>query len=267
MNLYQLSRAILSLSPQPIVKLRFARIIYFTHKELIRKGFMQIEDIAYIRSPLGPVPESLKKLAVDYRDITLQKTTSDLSYASEEFLINHNSIDQETNFLEQYRDILKVIDQTLQALSLHRTPELIEASHDPSWLANFNGTRYFLTAADLKNTFPFTKIRLRIRIKPTPKNSASANELGRIQANLLRGMLNDIVKESTDLEYPDEACRAGNDDKTPTTLKFSVLPIKTPFNLFKSLSQKKPKPSTPKPPSRHLDNPAEPDDKNKKTTS
>ena len=87
---------------------------------------MQIEDIAYIRSPLGPVPEGLKKLAVDYRDITLQKTTSDLSYASEEFLINHNSIDQETNFLEQYRDILKVIDQTLQALSLHLLRQLLQ---------------------------------------------------------------------------------------------------------------------------------------------
>lgn len=266
MNLYQLSRAILSLSPQPITKLRFARILYFVHKELIRKGFMQIEDIAYIRSPLGPVPEGLKKLALNYRDIILQKTTSDLSYASEEFLIDHDSVDQETNFLEQYRDILKVIDQTLQALNLHRTPELIEASHDPSWLANFNGVRYFLTPADLKNTFPFAKVRLRIRIKPTPKNSASTNDLGRIQANLLRGMLNDIVKESTDLEYPDETPTPGDNNKTPTTLKLSILPIKTPFNLLKSLSQKKPKSLPKESPSHPSDNSLKSDDNNKKET-
>ena len=244
MDLYQLSRAILSLSPGPITKIRFARLIYFTHKELIRKGLMQITDIAYIRSPLGPVPEGLQKLAHTYDDIALQKSDSTLSYAAEEFVMK-NSIDEETNFLEQYRDVLKIIDRTLQELKQHRTLELIEASHDPSWHANFNGTRYYLTTADLKNTFPFAKIRLRIRIKPEPQagTTASKSDLGRIQANLLRGMLNDIVKESTDLEYPDEPLSPDSSlpsrDNPP--LKFSILPLKASFGLLKNLSKKPPK--------------------------
>lgn len=56
MNLYQLSKTILLLNKAPINKVRFARVIYFVHKELIRKKFMSAEDIAYIRSPLGLSP-------------------------------------------------------------------------------------------------------------------------------------------------------------------------------------------------------------------
>lgn len=86
MNLYQISRAILSLSPTPISKIRFTRVVYFVHKELVRKGFMQLDDISYLRSPLGPVPDGLPQLAHNYAEIMLQKSsTEQLSYADEEF--------------------------------------------------------------------------------------------------------------------------------------------------------------------------------------
>ena len=200
MTLYHISSAILSLSPTPISKIRFTRVVYFVHKELVRKGFMQLDDISYLRSPLGPVPDGLPQLAHNYAEIMLQKSsTEQLSYADEEFFLQPNdSSKDETAFLEQYRDVLKVIDQTLRALALRRTPELIEASHDPSWQANRNGSVYTITKTDLKNTFPFAKtLKIRFHTKINP------NEIGQIQANLLKGMLNDIVRESTDLEYPD----------------------------------------------------------------
>ena len=51
MNLYELSKAILAVSQQPIDRVRFTKTIYFIHKELIRKGQMKPEDIPYLRLP------------------------------------------------------------------------------------------------------------------------------------------------------------------------------------------------------------------------
>lgn len=202
MNLYQLSKTILLLNKAPINKVRFARVVYFVHKELIRKKFMSPEDIAYIRSPLGPIPEGLLKLTLEHPNIIASPASDRPSFAAEEYTINLSESEQaeETLMLEQYRDVLKATERTLKALSAYSTPELVEASHaDPSWNANFNGARYLITPADLKNPFPFATIRVKIRIK-----RPASNELGALQANLLRGMMQDIVKESTDLEYPDE---------------------------------------------------------------
>lgn len=200
MNLYELARTILLLNHSPINRVRFARIIYFIHKELIRKKFMSPEDIAYIRSPLGPIPEGLLHLALEHPNIITHPATGP-SFAAEEYAIDLSDTDEteETLMLEQYREVLKATERTLKALSPYTTPELVEASHaDPSWINNFNGARFFIAPADLKNPFPFTAIRIKIRVKPAP------SELGALQANLLRGMMQDIVKESTDLEYPDQ---------------------------------------------------------------
>lgn len=206
MNLYELSKTILSLNKAPINKVRFARVIYFVHKELIRKKFMSPEDIAYIRSPLGPIPEGLLRLTLEHPNITAHPALGP-SFAAEEYTINLSDADEteETLMLEQYRDILKATERTLKALSAYTTPELVEASHaDPSWINNFNGVHFFITPADLKNPFPFTTIRIKIRVKPAP------SEISALQANLLRGMMRDIVKESTDLEYPDQASTQTN---------------------------------------------------------
>lgn len=238
MNLNELSRAILSLSQTPISKIRFARIIYFIHKELIRKGFMKPDDIIYRRAPLGPVPEALPSLTLNTNHIILKQSDSPLSYANESYTIaNNTNEDQETLLLEQYRDILSVIDRTLQALAPYNTSELIEASHDPSWQQHYNGSDYTITQADLKNNFPFNLLH-----KPRPKKSP-ANDLGQIQANLLRGMLADIVKESTGLEYPDDP----NTNTPPSPESPPILTIKIITNLpkksldfLKKLSKKKP---------------------------
>lgn len=200
MNLYELARTILSINKAPINRARFARVIYFVHKELIRKKFMSPEDITYIRSPLGPIPEGLLRLALEHPNIITHPSLGP-SFAAEEYTINLTDTDEaeETAMLEQYREVLKATERTLKALSPYTTPELVEASHsDPSWINNFNGTHFFITPADLRNPFPFTAIRIKIRVKPAP------SELGALQANLLRGMMQDIVKESTDLEYPDQ---------------------------------------------------------------
>lgn len=198
MNLHELASAILFLNQQPISRVRFSRTIYFVHKELIRKKLMRAEDIPYVRLPLGPVPEGFTALALGNTNISVRPIHSPgLSYEAEEFIFTADqALQGEPDHQEAIR---RAISKTLIALSTHPTSELVAASHDLSWRTHANGERYFLTSADLKNTFPFTPILLRIRLK-RPVN----NEIGLLQATLLRGMLNDIVRESTDLEYPDD---------------------------------------------------------------
>lgn len=247
MNLYQLSKTILLLSRTPINKVRFARVVYFVHKELIRKKFMSPEDIAYIRSPLGPVPDGLLKLALDHPNIITNPASDRPSFAAEEYAINPTAAEEaeETLMLEQYREVLQAVERTLKALAPHTTPELVQASHaDPSWITNFNGARFFITPADLKNPFPFNAIRVKIRIKrPTP------NELGALQANLLRGMMDDIVKESTDLEYPNDYPNQQTPPKSPTSPKLNPLDLIATLPFLKHLNPRsKPEQKPNKPP-------------------
>lgn len=230
MTLYELARTILLLNRHPISKVRFARTIYFTHKELVRKKFMKIEDIAYIRSPLGPIPDGFLSLARDYAEITIKHNPSaGLSYAAEEYTINPDArSDEETSMLEQYRDILAAVERTLTALQPYTTPQLVDISHyEPSWLEHSNGEIYYLSTADLKETFPFSPFspkQLKIRLVRTNNNKAGA-----LQATLLKGMIADIVKESTDLEYPDDK----NTSKPPRK------PLNRPFLRLKFRIRKK----------------------------
>lgn len=256
MSLYELSKTILLINKVPINRARFARVIYFVHKELIRKKFMSPEDITYIRSPLGPIPEGLLRLSLEHPNIITHHATGP-SFAAEEYTIKLSDTDEaeETLMLEQYREVLKTTERTLKALSAYTTPELVEASHaDPSWVNNFNGARFIITPADLKNPFPFVAVRIKIRVKPTP------NELGALQANLLRGMMQDIVKESTDLEYPDQI----SDSITPSTSNSSAnqrphksAPKLNPLSLLSALpflKHSKTSPKSPKTPSKSLQN-------------
>ncbi len=191
MNLYELAHAILAVNGQPIDRMRFTKTIYFVHKELVRKGKMKAQDITYIRLPLGPVPTGFLDLTGEHRDIKLRPIPAHILYAAEEYYVESTPEQPAT-------EIAAIIKRLLQLLKAHSTTELVIASQDPSWLAHQNGEEYTISSADLRNTFPLPHIRLKIRIKRQP------NHLGALQAHLLRGMLNDIVKESTDLEYPDE---------------------------------------------------------------
>ncbi len=230
MTIQELAHTILRINRTPISRVRFARIIYFVHKELIRKKFMTPEDIAYIRSPLGPIPEGFATLAENSLNIIVshRDDPDDLSYTAEEYAVrNHTDaeIDAETTMLEQYRDILNTIENTLKTIRGYTTPELIQTCHrEPSWLAHANGELYYITPEDLKKSLPtpnFSPIRIKIRLIGHPSSKKSA-----MQANLLRGMIADIVKESTDLEYPNDAkTNTAKQPKQKTARKLKIIKL------------------------------------------
>lgn len=208
MNQLDLARIILLLIGRPVSKVRLARLIYFVHKDLIRKKLLMPTSILYIRSPLGPIPDGYTTLTLESEDIIAQpNTSSNLSYAAEDYAVSERAIETESTLLEQYRDMLGVIEKTLKILQPYTTPELIRISHnEPSWLAHHNGEIYQISPQDLKLTFPEQKpLHLKLNLIPlADKSKTQTNKIGAMQAHLLRGMIADIVKESTDLEYPDD---------------------------------------------------------------
>ncbi len=196
MTLPELATAILWLNQAPISRIRFTKTIYFVHKELVRKHLMTPEDITYLRLPLGPVPEGFMSLTMESLNIQVRPVSNhNLSYEAEEYVSAGVTSLQN---LETNPPLRSAIVRTLAALNTHTTNELVKASYDPSWLTHPNGSRFHLSAADLKNTFPFSQIRIKIRLRRPRRN-----DIGALQATLLRGMIDDIVRESTDLEYPD----------------------------------------------------------------
>lgn len=218
MRLHELASLILAIEHRPVRRVRFAKAIYFAHKALVNQKLMLISDITYIRLPLGPVPDGFLTLALDYPNLISEKTDviGHLSYESEFFSVHPNP---DTFIAEFDPKITAIVRQILTLLDAFLTPELVKHSQDPSWLTHFNGEHYELTPLDLKNTFPIlpkaqrlfqktakitiklpSKLRLQLKIPP----NSTPTEIGTLQANLLRGMLKDIVKESTDLEYPDD---------------------------------------------------------------
>lgn len=212
MKLKQLTELVLSLNETPLTRIRLTKAIYFVHKELIRKKLMGTQDITYVRLPLGPAPIGLPEIILDNPNIIIQDIPSNLLYENQTYTINKPIINAKP-------EVISVTKKTLKLLQAYRTAELVHASQDPSWLAHSNGTEYHLTTADLKNPFPNAQIRFKIHIKATPNN-----EGGELQATLLRGMLTDIVKESTDLEYPDtvQPPKAPNDQDSLKLRKFTI---------------------------------------------
>lgn len=211
MDLKQLTELILSLNETPLTRIRLTKAIYFVHKELVRKKLMALQDITYIRLPLGPAPDGLLDIILNHPEIIIQDIPSNLLYENKTY-----TIDQKES--GSVSDIVNTTQKILSLLKKHRTTELVRASQDPSWIAHKNGEKYQLTPDDLKNIFPNTQIHFKIRVKATP------NEIGSLQATLLRGMLNDIVKESTDLEYPDDhkQNQAPNDQDSIKLHKFTI---------------------------------------------
>ncbi len=197
MTLLQLANLILALNQQPIRRIRLAKLIYFAHKELIRKGIMQPNDIQYLRMPLGPTPIGLVSLTEDSNDeiYTTKIPSPLLTFESEEF---------STHLTPQAAEQLSpksslIIKKLLYNLDKKPTSELIKLSQrDPSWRIHHNGEHYHITSNDLKNPLPRIQLKINI-VRHLPNNETEA-----IQAALLRGMAPDIIEESTDLEYPDE---------------------------------------------------------------
>lgn len=217
MNLKQLTNLVLNLSETPLTRIRLAKTIYFVHKELTRKKLMQSQDIAYIRLPLGPTPDGLSNIIANHPEIiTRNITNTNLLYENTTFTSNQT---QSTDYPPEIANTTK---KTIKLLQNYPTPHLVRASQDPSWFAHKNGESYHFTQTDLKNPFPNNPLGIKIHIKTTPKN-----EIGALQATLLRGMLTDIVKESTDLEYPDQS-HADQDPQDGDSIKLHKFTIKFP---------------------------------------
>jgi len=216
MNLEQLTELVLELNEAPLTRIRLTKAIYFVHKELARKKLMKLEDITYIRLPLGPAPDKLPEIILNHPDIIIQDAPTNLLYENKIY-----SLEKQGTTEGIRAEVASTVQKTLKLLQSCRTPELVQASQDPSWTTHANGEKYHITPADLKNQFPNTGLRLKIHIKPP------ANEIGALQATLLRGMLADIVKESTDLEYPNAEAQ----NKTPNdqdSIKLHKFIIKLP---------------------------------------
>lgn len=182
--LNHLAKNILALERNPISKVRFAKTIYFVYKELVRNQLVDIKSLKFIRMPLGPVPDGFMALSDDAIKITHTPAGSGLIYESVNYHTDalFNGSNAEKN----------IIQKTLNILRKNSTSELVEISHkDYSWLNNKNGNRYHITDKDMANNLSLLT------------DTTNQDNDDRLQASLVRGMLDDIVSESTDLEYPE----------------------------------------------------------------
>jgi len=192
MNLYDYAKLILTIQSQGLSKVRFAKTIYFVHKELSRLGYTSVNDLEYIRMPLGPVPDGYMTLEKDHGDILCDENETGLSYNTINYRLKKRKI-----FLpsKQKNPLHKDVEALLKRLEGVPTSALVELSHkEYSWLNHTNGERYYIHSKDMKNKFP-TKVG---RIEHELQEQS-------LQASLVRGMLEDIVSESTALEYPTDA--------------------------------------------------------------
>jgi len=187
MDMKRLARNILSLeNSHTLSKVRFAKTIYFVHKELIRNSLLSKDSIQYIRMPLGPVPLGFMELTKICPEITSAKHKTGLAYETENF-----STEAIFDGSEQEKT---VILGTLNTLRKFQTSNLVDTSHkDPSWLNHKNSEYYFITDDDMKNDLSILEAFF---------VNTNDDEEDKMQASLVRGMLKDIVSESTKLEYP-----------------------------------------------------------------
>ena len=186
--LRQLAKEVLFNTPGGLTKVRFAKILYFVHKGLIKENLASSSDLKFIRMPLGPVPVGFKELGED-RDIKvtdIKKTP--LSYDIQLYTLVHKNhyLDKKTGEV-----VTKIVDN----LKLLPTSYLVEEAHkDPSWIQHINGDEYFIDQDDLNLELPMGK---------ASTSADPSKDAFRLQAKLVKGMLDEIVEESTSLEYPE----------------------------------------------------------------
>lgn len=182
--LNQLCRRVLGEIPGGISKVRFAKVLYFTHKYLVQAGLSTTQQMEFIRMPLGPVPVGFMELTD--ANIKIEELRSpELSYDKQVY-----KLDTKLNWDDSVQNTVRAC---LEILGKLQTSILVEISHrEPSWLGHANGQYYCLTAEDLK-----------IPLLRSDKSQISpALDGQRLQARLVEGMLDEIVEDSTSLEYP-----------------------------------------------------------------
>jgi len=183
--LLQLAKQILSVK-NSLSKVYFAKLIYFVHKGLVQKGLSKKEDLKFIRMPLGPVPVGFRGIKKD-SGIQIKEEDTGLIYNKQIYCL---STKNDKDIKDERYDTVKIIVNNLSQLS---TSELVEHSHnEPSWKGHENSEEYYLENNDLKRSLPQKE---RHAINPELDDQ-------KLQALLLSGMMDEIVEDSTSLEYP-----------------------------------------------------------------
>lgn len=183
--LLQLAKQILSVK-NSLSKVYFAKLIYFVHKGLVQKGLSKKEDLKFIRMPLGPVPVGFRDIKKD-SGIQIKEEDTGLIYNKQIYCL---STENDKDIKDERYDTVKIIVNNLSQLS---TSELVEYSHnEPSWQKHENSDEYYLGNNDLKRPLP-----QKGRHVANPKLDNQ-----KLQALLLSGMMDEIVEDSTSLEYP-----------------------------------------------------------------
>ncbi len=182
--LQSLSIEILRLYPSQS-KVKFAKLIYFVHKELVRSELVKTSELAFIRMPLGPVPDGFMELE-KLDGIKIKNVVTQLMYNSQVYEYNGSKI---TPFSEIVRS---KISTTLKPLSIMSTTSIVDLAHkEYSWMNNQNSVRYFINDQDLTTVLPVN-------------TSYSNDNETDLQERLVDGMISDIVDSSTALEYPED---------------------------------------------------------------
>ncbi len=180
-----LAKQVLGNTPDGLTKVKFAKILYFVYKGLVQKSFVTSQDLKFIRMPLGPVPVGFKDLSND-EEIKVSETHQLLSYDMQLYKL----IGKSTYF---EGEISNTIQEIVTGLVRLPTSVLVDEAHkDPSWINHKNGDEYYLTEEDLAIPLPLTQ----------HAHVDQKEESQHLQAKLVEGMLDEIVDESTFLEYP-----------------------------------------------------------------
>jgi uncharacterized protein YwgA len=182
--LYNLAIEILLLYPGQS-KVKFAKLIYFLHKEIVRFGLVKTEELSFVRMPLGPVPVGFMTLQHQV-GIEVSELPTPLLYNSQVY----NYFGPVSSELSD--SIITLAKTTFKPLMLMSTSSIVELSHqDDSWKKLNNGDEFKISEEDLKTEIPKD-------IKSGKENNSSLQEM------LVSGMLSDIVASSTSLEYPED---------------------------------------------------------------
>lgn len=182
--LRKLSLQILSCAPDGVSKVKFAKIIYFTFKEMVKNTDAKKNELAFIRMPLGPVPKGFYNLGAEH-DISIRNKASG-------YLIYNTEIYSSKSKDFSGKKISPNIQKVITSLLRQSTSKLVEASHkDYSWKNHSNGDEYFIENRDLINTYPKRRVAIDDEI-----------DQQKLQAKLMEGMLEEIVDGTTSLEYP-----------------------------------------------------------------
>lgn len=182
--LYNLAVEILKLYPGQS-KVKFAKLIYFVHKEMVRSGQVKTNELSFVRMPLGPVPVGFMELG--NRDgIEVSELKTSLLYNSQVY--NYSGSEKP----ELSDAIISLAKNTLKHLTPMSTSDIVELSHqEDSWKKLTNGDKFEISEKDLETVIPEN-------IKSSEENDSS------LQEKLVSGMLSDIVASSTSLEYPED---------------------------------------------------------------